>query len=617
MELVREVMALADSATSQYQLADMYFFVNLAMLNVPEDAPGAEERHGWIKESGRFLEKLAKVCPENFEHRRLLSLAETARLAGESAGALALYEQAINTAGRNDCVHHAALAAEMAGRFAAGLQLHHVAQTYFLEAVRLYDSWGARSRVLDITRQYPALAVGVYSTDQALPALVSSVHGQLATLDLQTVLKASLAISNELKLSSLLEKVLTLLLENSGAERVLFIRKIETGFLIEAEAEPGSVRPVRASLAAYTGDLPAAVINLAARTGEVVLLDDSHNAAAFVGDEYLESRPRGSILCMPIAHQGVLAGLLYLENSLATGVFTTARLQVIRMLGSQAASSIQNALLYESLEEQVQERTSRLVEAEKMASLGRLVAGVAHEFNTPLGTGITAASTLMDETAHSLKLFESAGELRPAQITDYLDFARDAGRMVLDNLHRISRLVMSFKQIAVDPGAHETRDFVLMELLRDVVASMQTRLEEGGHNVLLEGDAEIAMLSYPGFLTAIVMNLLENSLEHAFEPGVPGNIRMHIGAAGETTVRLVYSDDGRGIPSGDQSRVFEPFFTTDHTSGGRGLGLHSVYNLVRHGLLGTIELSGSNGSGVTFTLELPVELDGSDQLPTK
>lgn len=250
------------------------------------------------------------------------------------------------------------------------------------------------------------------------------------------------------------------------------------------------------------------------------------------------------------------------------------------------------------------ETRSHLVESEKMASLGGLVAGVAHEINTPVGIAVSAASYLQDRTRAVHDKLRS-GTLAQADVQAYLDDAANSARLLLSNANRAARLVQSFKQLAVDQASDERRRFDLREYVEETLLSLQPELR--GTSVVVDVDCAsgIEMDSYPGPLAQVITNLVLNSLQHAFEPGAPGRLRITAWAVDADEVAIHYEDDGRGIPEGLHSKIFEPFFTTRRGLGGSGLGLHLVYNIVTIQLNGSIDVESRASGGTLFVIRLP------------
>jgi len=253
--------------------------------------------------------------------------------------------------------------------------------------------------------------------------------------------------------------------------------------------------------------------------------------------------------------------------------------------------------------EQLQETQAELVEAEKMASLGGLVAGVAHEINTPIGVGVTASSHLKEKTDHLAKLMES-GLMKKSDLQSFLKTAQQSTAIVSANLHRASDLIRSFKQVAVDQSSEEARTINLLGYIDEVLVSLAPKFKHTKYHVEMEGDNDIEFNSYPGAISQIVTNLLMNSIIHAFDEGAKGKINIH--ASKENgVIKLKYSDDGKGMPEEVRRKVFEPFFTTNRGSGGSGLGMHILFNLITQKLKGTISCESAPGHGTSFHISIP------------
>lgn len=261
-----------------------------------------------------------------------------------------------------------------------------------------------------------------------------------------------------------------------------------------------------------------------------------------------------------------------------------------------------NQILTEALY-QLQETQKQLIESEKLATLGNLVAGISHEINTPIGIGVTAASTLEDETAALQQIYQS-GSFTRATLEAYLQTAGRTSRLILSNLQRASDLVQSLKQISADQLYLERRQFTLYRYLHEILYSLEPTLKHTNHTVMIDGNEQASLESYPGALSQVVTNLVMNSIKHAYPTGEAGILRFSWHTE-ESRLIFLYSDDGCGIPAQDLHHVFEPFFTTARNNGGTGLGLHIVYNLVTQKLGGAIRCESEPNAGTRFVLELP------------
>nr|WP_245168153.1 ATP-binding protein [Desulfobaculum xiamenense] len=287
------------------------------------------------------------------------------------------------------------------------------------------------------------------------------------------------------------------------------------------------------------------------------------------------------------------------------------RLQVgERLLALERRQKEINRSLSESLDE-LHRTQQKLVQSEKMASLGGLVAGVAHEINTPVGLGLTAASFLVRKTEEMRGHLE--GEtLTRSQFEAYLRNVEEASSSILANLDRAGELIRSFKKVAVDQTSGEKRRFALAAYIRGVLVSIGHECRRAGHSIQVECDEGIELESYPGAFMQILTNLVMNSLMHGFDGVSDGSISISARRAGGDVV-LEYADDGVGMDEKTLKNIYEPFFTTKRARGGTGLGMQIVYNLVTQTLKGDIRCESAPGKGTRFTITVPACLEMTNE----
>lgn len=252
----------------------------------------------------------------------------------------------------------------------------------------------------------------------------------------------------------------------------------------------------------------------------------------------------------------------------------------------------------------LQHTQDELLAAEKMASLGSLVAGIAHELNTPIGNSLLAATALRDRV-HEFAQHVAAGALRRSELGAHLDEVRTASELISGSLHKAAALISSFKQIAVDQTHDQRRAFDLLAAVQDTVATYTPRLRRVPCAVVLQIAPGLVLDSYPGGLYQVLTNLITNALNHAFEQRQGGEILIRAEALDDDTIELQFSDDGGGMTEEVQRRVFDPFFTTKMGQGGTGLGMHIVYNIVTGVLGGRIGIDSAPGVGSTVRMVLP------------
>jgi two-component system sensor histidine kinase ChiS len=269
-----------------------------------------------------------------------------------------------------------------------------------------------------------------------------------------------------------------------------------------------------------------------------------------------------------------------------------------------------NAILEEQKEElqttleNLQQTQEQLIESKKMAALGGLVAGVAHEINTPVGITITAASGLIEETKKMADLYKE-NKISRAEFKDYLNTANQSVKLILSNMERTATMIQSFKQVSVDQSTENKRNFKLKSYTEDVIRSLYPKLKNRKIHINLDIEEELEIDSYPGAYSQIITNLVLNSITHGFDEKHEGRIELKaISRNGELMIE--YKDNGKGISKENQKKIFNPFFTTNKKVG-TGLGMHIVYNLVTQRLKGNIECSSNPGEGVLFKMQIPLK----------
>ena len=281
---------------------------------------------------------------------------------------------------------------------------------------------------------------------------------------------------------------------------------------------------------------------------------------------------------------------------------TTTGYTILRWRDREDKLAQATAELKDSLE-RLEKTQEQLVVSEKMAALGGLVGGVAHEINTPVGVAVTAAS-LLDEKTLALAGDIASATLKRSDLDNYVRVASESSAMILANLKRASDIIHSFKQVAVDQSSEEKRSFNLKDYLEDVLLSLYPALKKTNHTVEVACPEDLTLESFPGAVSQIVTNLVMNSLVHGFEDRENGVIRLEVSETDEGVV-LNYSDNGKGMDRESLKKVFEPFYTTKRTKGGSGLGMHIVYNLATQALGGRIDCESAPGEGVCFILTIP------------
>lgn len=570
----------------------------------------------------------ADAAPMNYLHKWQLVEAERLRVAGRSARAASLYEKAIKGARDNGFLNDEALSHELAGKFYLGVGKEINARMHLEQAHAKYEEWGAFAKALQLETSHSALLARVIARRRSDSRGLAEARER--QVDIQTVIRASQALSGEIQLDKLLSKLMHLLIENAGAQKGALLVVAHGRLFVQAEINGDTIILQQEIAVEKCESLALSVINYVKRTGEKVVLGDAANDSQFNGDPYIEQERPKSILCLPLQKQGQLVGMLYMENNLAIDAFTNEHAELLQILSTQIAISLENATLYNELEQKIEARTQalsqkntelhdtlnslrltqkQLVESAKLASLAQLVAGVAHEINTPVGVSVTGASTLSEETTRLKSLYQS-GDMKRSDLDAYVGTATTISKLLLSNMERAATLIQSFKDVAVDQTSEERRIFRLKAYIDEVLSNLSPMLRRSEHRMTVNCDDALEVDTYPGALSQIITNFVMNALLHAFPDDKSGDMLIvvrNVYEKGMETdlIELRFSDNGIGIAQANLARIFDPFFTTMRGRGGSGLGLNIIHNLVTGSLQGQITVESQVGVGTTFIVRFP------------
>ncbi|WP_438039122.1 AAA family ATPase [Sorangium sp. So ce128] len=587
LESAATAALMQGQAASLAMEATHHFYHALTVTALHAEAP-AEQRQRFAQALEATLQKLrrwAESCPENFRSRYALVSAEVARIEGRDLDAMRLYEEAIRAARESGFVHIEALAYELASRFYRARGFERFSDTYLREARSCYVRWGADGKVKQLEQRHSQLL----ERRPLEPTATFAARTEL--LDVLAVVKASQTISGEILFEKLLRTLLEFVLEQGGAQKGCLILVRDGGLTIEAEAaieeRQGTVTRVLQSLPVSSSPLlPASLLHYVRLTKERVLLDDAAaKAGRFSGDEYIVRHNPRSVLCVPILRQAEVLGLLYLENNVTTHAFTPERLLALELLATQAAISLENALLL------AREREARAA----AEAAERRTAFLAHELKTPL----TGLHLKLDALARSIKQRETVSSSWLS--SSLTSFKRQLGRLnlLIDSLLDLSRVQKGRLALTREPVD-------LAALVRDVVGRLSEQAELAGCALHVQAERAVVGQWDRLRLEQVATNLLTNAMKY----GAGKPVRIVTDGDG-AVARLSVSDQGIGISEADQRRVFEAFerATGLHQAQSLGLGLYLVREIVRaHG--GRVDLRSRLGSGTTFLVELPVEPEG-------
>ncbi|MBR8838529.1 MAG: AAA family ATPase [Stigonema ocellatum SAG 48.90 = DSM 106950] len=656
LQFIDKLDIVENFVPSHSKVPSTFFYVALMRLALYPSASEAE-RQEHLRQLTRLEKRLqfwAENCPENILHKCLLVQAEKARVTKQMLKAIELYDCAILKAKENKYIHEEALANELAAKFYLEWGKEKIAQIYMIDAYYGYAHWGAKAKVEDLEKLYPQLLIPILQQENVHASpnktisssgdrFLSSIHSTIETsnssstkilaLDLASVIKASHTLSSEIQLDKLLSKLMQVVIENAGSERgFLILHKSE-----DLEIAIQCVSAVECHLCEHplfsSDELPVNVINYVFRTQETLVIDDATNETAFAADPYIIHQQPKSVLCTPIINQGKLLAILYLENNQCTGVFTSDRLEILRLLCSQAAISLENALLYEQLEDyshnleiKVEERTQELkaaqkqiVAQEKLASLGLLTAGVAHEIRNPLNFINNFAALCADLAQELREEIENQCDSLKADTVDYIteivcdlvtnvtDIKQQGQRAdsIIHNMLLLSRSDNDSQPQLADINA------LVNEATQLAYHSLRNKYE--GFNITVETNydsslPEVAVVYHN--LSRALINIIDNACYAAYQktktvgekfmPTLTVSTQNH-----RDSFVITIRDNGQGISADTLDKIFNPFFTTKPTGEGTGLGLSLTHDIIVGQHLGEMKLQTELGEYTEFTIILP------------
>jgi len=681
-----------DSGIGQLVFTIFPFYDSLARLALYFSVNISEQKYilDKVKANQEKMQKWADYSPVNYLHKYYLVEAERHRIEGRYIEAMNDYDRAISLAKEHDYINEEALANELAAKFYLEWGKQKIAQIYLTDAYYSYVRWGALAKVEDLAKRYPQLLTSILQQEK--PSLDSSEKSTSAnsiflstlsdqqtviasktsisdSLDLAAFIKASQAVSGEIELERLLSTLMEVVMENAGASKCALILSegdnLDLTITVVSSSSTSTEFPSICLESSY--DVPITLINYVKRTREILVIDDAMAVVSLAADSYIIREEPKSLLSIPIVNQGKLIGILYLENNLTTGAFTRDRVEVLKLLTTQAAISLENAILYNNLaqakkslekynhtlEERVEERTqelndknqhlqealqelqrtqTQLIQSEKMSSLGQMVAGIAHEINNPINFihgNIAHANEYVKDLLDLINIYQQEYPAPSPTVKDKveeidIDFLTEDLPKILSSMKvgssRIRNIVLGLRNFSrLDES--EMKPVDIHEGIDNTLMILQHRLKEKSDFPEIQVIKKYGKLPevrcYAGQLNQVFMNILSNAID-ALEDSMVSEkttdyptVCILTELTASNTLRIRFSDNGSGMTETVQQKIFDPFFTTKSVGSGTGLGLSISYQIVVNKHKGNLTCNSKLGEGTEFVIEIPIrQCDG-------
>lgn len=653
IEIAKRAEAISFSALGQPMAIENGFYYALCLAaNYPlKDRKTQKIYFKKIKRIHKRMQNWAAASPSNYWHKYLMISAEIARINGRLENAVELYDEAVESAKENNYLQTEGIANELFAKFYLSQNRAHIAKQYLIDAYYAFYRWGATAKLNQLEQKYAGVfsALTIKEFDRMESEMLKKageITNASGSLDLMAVIKTTQSISGEIRFEQLLEQMMQIIIETAGAEKIELILQDEESWIVKAEYHMPGKRAVRPNIPyREKGDsLAVSIVNFVIHSKKQVIVDDAVNDPMFEKDPYIiEFKPQ-SILCIPLLHQAKMVGVLYLENNLTTRAFTPSSVEVLRLLTTQFATSLENSLLYsqqaaltnelqisnekledysQNLEKKVYDRTrelneknnlleetlqqikemqKKLLEQEKLVSQVAVTKSIASEMKTPLNY-ISNFATLSQQLIDEIKDNKDAIDLVKMNLKKIHDHSQKADEIITSMI----------KQSQENKGLREPTDInALIRNYADMVYYSYYKTDPlFSLTIETDYDPTIGKINvFPQNLGRVFYNIIDNAcyatdmkkkaMNGTYSPIVSISTKNQ-----EDAVFIKIRDNGIGIPKDVLSKTFSPFLTTKPAGVGAGMSLSISHDIITQDHNGKIDIRSEEGEYTEVTLLIP------------
>ncbi|MCU0440221.1 MAG: trifunctional serine/threonine-protein kinase/ATP-binding protein/sensor histidine kinase [Raineya sp.] len=585
-QVFEEASAYIFVQTGTFFNIEYSFFYSLTLLKTLERANAEEQTAIFeqIENNQKQMKNWADSCPENYLHKYLLVEAELAHIKGDTLAAINLYDEAIKGAEENEFAYNEAIANELAAKFWLSLEKLDFAKLYIKKAYYLYDQWGAKRKKELLSQKYAYFLTDEITKNSLFTELTTTAttnSGNASNIiDLNSILKASQAISKEIVLENLLKNMLKIVIENAGAEKG-FLIDYELGelkVLVKGTTDSQQIEN-KLSINKYQQSLPLSIINYVARTRKNVVIKNATEDLLYNHDSYIQKSKPKSVLCFPVIRKGELSCVIYLENNLVSGIFTDSRIAILDILSSQIAISIENALLYENLENKIKELTVANKE------LDLFIYRASHDLKGPiaslLGLSEIAQQDVKDEEAKG-----------------YFDMLRRTAKNMNKTLEKLLVINLINQE-------EEKSEINFINIQKAIESKFHHIASVNSVHLYFDIEQNLSLYSYAHLIGIVIENLIENGIVFRMLHHSQHEQYVHTRIFSQNkNIIIEVEDNGTGIHPEQLPKIFEMFHRGSELSNGNGLGLYLVDKIIKR-IGGHINVTTTFGTGSTFMIQIP------------